>query len=210
MVAGFKNLAHIERVVADPDHSWLPAAAVGVAARTAGETVPVWRQSGRGIHVDAPPRRNGRIDPPTGHCACQEVDGARGRPQSELRHRLWNDAPDKIGRGGASRYESAVLEQYRLYVEMADRVSARRGLPNSFFLTLNTGIVSLIVAFGKTPPEGKTWWLAILLAAILGQCFAWLYLVRSYRLLNSAKYQVVGASRNDSLPHPSAVPSGGP
>jgi len=80
VVAGFKNLAHIERVVADPDHSWLPAAAVGVAARTAGETVPVWRQSGRGIHVDAPPRRNGRIDPPTGHCACQEVDGARGRP----------------------------------------------------------------------------------------------------------------------------------
>ncbi|MGV9866302.1 RipA family octameric membrane protein [Rhodococcus koreensis] len=28
---------------------------------------------------------------------------------------------------------------------------------------------------------------------MLGQCFAWSYLVRSYRLLNSAKYQVVGA-----------------
>jgi hypothetical protein len=27
----------------------------------------------------------------------------------------------------------------------------------------------------------------------LGQCFAWFYLVWSYRLLNSAKYQVVGA-----------------
>ena len=34
--------------------------------------------------------------------------------------------------------------------------------------------------------------MAIPLAAILGQCFAWFYLVRSYRLLNSAKYQVVG------------------
>ncbi|MGY2119142.1 RipA family octameric membrane protein, partial [Nocardia gipuzkoensis] len=37
------------------------------------------------------------------------------------------------------------------------------------------------------------WWLAIPLAAALGECFAWFYLVRSYRLLNSAKYQVVGA-----------------
>lgn len=86
-----------------------------------------------------------------------------------------------------------MLEQYRLYVEMADRVSARRGLANSFFLTLNTGIFTLIVAFGITPADGKTWWLAIPLVAILSQCFAWFYLVRSYRLLNSAKYQVVGA-----------------
>jgi hypothetical protein len=31
-----------------------------------------------------------------------------------------------------------VLEKYKLYVEMADRVSARRGLTNSFFLALNT------------------------------------------------------------------------
>ncbi|MET7771902.1 hypothetical protein [Nocardia sp. NPDC005366] len=87
-----------------------------------------------------------------------------------------------------------MIDQYRLYVEMADRVSARRGLMNSFFLTLNTSIFTLVTAFGRTPPHGgEAWWLAIPLAAILGQCFAWFYLVRSYRLLNSAKYQVVGA-----------------
>jgi hypothetical protein len=98
-----------------------------------------------------------------------------------------------VTEGCATTYESAVLEQYRLYVEMADRVSARRGLTNSFFLTLNTGIFTLVAAFGKTAPGDKGWWLAIPLAAILGECFAWFYLVRSYRLLNSAKYQVVGA-----------------
>ncbi|SDE50015.1 RipA family octameric membrane protein [Rhodococcus tukisamuensis] len=43
------------------------------------------------------------------------------------------------------------------------------------------------------PPQDKAWWLAIPLAAILGQCFAWFYLVRSYRLLNRANYQIVGA-----------------
>ncbi|MET9212569.1 MULTISPECIES: RipA family octameric membrane protein [unclassified Nocardia] len=111
---------------------------------------------------------------------------------TELRARLWNDpAP---GREPDDRaYDSAVLEQYRLYVEMADRVSARRGLANSFFLTLNTGIFTLVTVFGKSPPPDTARWLVIPLIAVLGQCFAWFYLVRSYRLLNGAKYQVVGA-----------------
>ena len=115
--------------------------------------------------------------------------------RSELRRRLWNDHPPEKTQPDTrtTTYESAVLDQYRLYVEMADRVSARRGLTNSFFLTLNTGIFTLIATFGKTPPPDTAGWLAIPLAAILGQCFAWFYLVRSYRLLNSAKYQVVGA-----------------
>lgn len=113
---------------------------------------------------------------------------------SELRTRLWNDPDDKSGpEGRVTTYESAVLEQYRLYVEMADRVSARRGLTNSFFLTLNTGIFTLVAAFGKTPSDSKEWWLAFPLVAVFGQCCAWFYLVRSYRLLNSAKFQVVGA-----------------
>ena len=44
---------------------------------------------------------------------------------------LWNVAPsDKLPDG--------LLEQYKIYVEMADRISARRGLANTFFLTLNT------------------------------------------------------------------------
>jgi hypothetical protein len=117
---------------------------------------------------------------------------------SELRRRLWSDPSAKSGTDRATAtYDSAVLEQYKLCVEMADRVSARRGLTNSFFLTLNTGIVTAIVtlvaAVHEVPAGGKAWWLAIPLVAMLGQCFAWFSLVRSYRLLNGAKYRVVGA-----------------
>lgn len=115
---------------------------------------------------------------------------------SEIRRRLWNDtkrlALGHIEEKGVS-YEGAVLEQYKLYVEMADRVSARRGLANSFFLSLNTGIVTVIIAFGSLPEEDMVWWLLIPLIAILGQCFAWFYLMRSYQLLNGAKFRVVGA-----------------
>jgi hypothetical protein len=115
-------------------------------------------------------------------------------PASELSRRLFGDSPDATGTDRATTsYDSALLEQYKLCVEMADRVSARRGFTNSFFLTLNTGLVGLIAASIKTPAGPTAWWLAISLAAILGECFAWFYLVRSYRLLNAAKYRVVGA-----------------
>ena len=36
------------------------------------------------------------------------------------------------------------MDQWKLYVEMADRVSGRRGLTNTFFLTLNTAIFTAI------------------------------------------------------------------
>jgi hypothetical protein len=113
---------------------------------------------------------------------------------SELSRRLFNDSPQASGiNRGTATYDAALLEQYKLCVEMADRISARRGMTNSFFLTLNTGIVGLIAAFNKIPADTNTRWLAIPLVAILGQCFGWFYLVRSYRQLNGAKYRVVGA-----------------
>src|SRR6476620_4358207 len=113
---------------------------------------------------------------------------------SELSRRLFNDPSETAGpeRGDIS-YDAAVLEQYKLYVEMADRISARRGLTNTFFLTLNTTVVGLVAALEDFPSGRAAAWLAIPLVAILGECFAWFYLVRSYRLLNGAKYRVVGA-----------------
>jgi hypothetical protein len=111
----------------------------------------------------------------------------------ELRERLWNeDARSKLYDDEPKAYQAAVLEQYKLYVEMADRISQRRGLTNTFFLTLNTLIFTVIGAFWKDRPNAQVWWLVFPLLVVLGQCFAWFYLVRSYRLLNSAKYQVIG------------------
>ncbi|WP_426562579.1 RipA family octameric membrane protein [Angustibacter sp. McL0619] len=107
-----------------------------------------------------------------------------------LEDRLWNE--DALARYGGDRaaQQGALLEQYKLYVEMADRVSQRRGLTNTFFLTLNTAIFALVAALRSGRPE-QPWWLAFPLTALLGQCLAWFWLVRSYRLLNTAKYEVV-------------------
>lgn len=74
------------------------------------------------------------------------------------------------------------LELYKLAVEMADRVSARRGIANSFFLTVNTGIVAVLAS------QQVRWYLPV--AGIVFAA-AWLVLLRSYRDLNSAKFKVI-------------------
>ncbi len=113
---------------------------------------------------------------------------------AELRQRLWNSsATEAVGAGTPVLYDATVLEQYKLYVEMADRVSQRRALANTFFLSLNTAIFTLLGVVWRGSPAGEPWWMLIPLVALLGECFAWYYVVRSYRQLNAAKYEVVGA-----------------
>jgi hypothetical protein len=76
------------------------------------------------------------------------------------------------------------VELYKLAVEMADRISARRALANTFFLTVNTGLAALL--------GGKElrWYVA---AAGLLFALAWWWLLQSYRKLNWAKFQVINA-----------------
>lgn len=111
-----------------------------------------------------------------------------------LDDRLWTeDAKGNLYGGDSLAYQSAVLEQYKIYVEMADRTSQRRGLTNTFFFTLNTAIFTAIGVFWEHKSPVQVWWLSFPLMMLLGECFAWFYLLRSYRLLNTAKYEVVGA-----------------
>ena len=108
---------------------------------------------------------------------------------------LWNDEATIKGYYAENdKYQAAIMEQYTLYVEMADRISSRRGLANTFFLTLNSAILTLLGVFWKDRPEGLSpWFLLPFLALALGLCLAWFWIVRSYRQLNSGKFAVIGA-----------------
>lgn len=105
---------------------------------------------------------------------------------------VWNADVDEASYGAGAAYRGAILEQYKLYVEMADRLSARRGLTNSFFLTVNTGVFTLIALFWKDRPGVDP--LALVLPTVVAvlECGAWWWLLRSYRQLNGAKFQVIG------------------
>lgn len=112
----------------------------------------------------------------------------------EISSRLWTTGVTAADYVAANeKYQNAILEQYKIYVEMADRISARRAVANTFFLTINTSVFTVIGVVWSAKPAATPWWLVIPLLALLAECAAWFYLVRSYRQLNTAKFKVVGA-----------------
>lgn len=112
----------------------------------------------------------------------------------ELRDTLTNPDFDESG-------VQHKLEIYKLSVEMADRTSARRLTANSFFLTINTGIIAfagyLSLSADKNLAVGQYW--AVALAGLI-LCYMWYRLIRSYAGLNKAKFDVINAIERD-LPY---------
>jgi hypothetical protein len=84
--------------------------------------------------------------------------------------------------------QATQLELYKLAVEMADRISARRGAANTFFLTVNTGLAALLGG------SSLRWYVP---AAGIVFAFAWWWLLQSYRRLSSAKFQVINSIEPD-------------
>ncbi|RPE38674.1 hypothetical protein EDD90_1594 [Streptomyces sp. Ag109_O5-1] len=112
-----------------------------------------------------------------------------------LSQRLWNDtvSPHDYSTVGGEKYQAAVLEQYKLYVEMADRISSRRSLTNTFFVTINTGFLAAMGAVSRSAlRDAPAWGLTLITIVALCQCAVWFMLIRSYKQLNGAKYKVIG------------------
>ena len=86
-------------------------------------------------------------------------------------------------------YQSHLLDQYRLYVETADRVSQRRTSANNHLLTVNVFLVTLY-GLAASPGDNLAWKLVVPAAGIL-TCWVWSVLIRHYRNLNTAKFAVI-------------------
>ncbi len=94
----------------------------------------------------------------------------------------------------------AYLELYRLAVEMADRVSARRTTANNFFLAVHATLATVVGLLGlgilgespgsqsSAPDPSAT--IVVGVAGVLLSIAWWLGL-RSYRDLNAAKFKVI-------------------
>lgn len=84
------------------------------------------------------------------------------------------------------------LEQYKLYVEMADRISSRRQNANSFFLSLNTAIIAIVSYLqqgNETTLSQNQYWLIAFVGIFVS--YMWYRIIKSYRNLNSAKFEVI-------------------
>lgn len=95
---------------------------------------------------------------------------------------------------GTSEFEfNLLLEQYKLYVELADKVSERRQQTNTFFLTANTCILTVLAGFVSLTQEFELSHIWAILPAIAGIvfCISWYRLLHSYAQLNKGKFQII-------------------
>ena len=88
---------------------------------------------------------------------------------------------------------SVLLEQYKLYVEMADRVSIRRGQTNRFYISLLSGLLTLVLLTQEKGLFSQHQSILLVAVALLGValCALWNINIRSYRQLNTAKFKII-------------------
>ena len=94
--------------------------------------------------------------------------------------------------------KETMLELYKLCVEMADRVSQRRQSANNYFLTINTTLISLLIAFlvyssfVKDMSHGFTVGVLVGVSVVgIANCYVWYSLIKSYKAMNGAKFKVI-------------------
>ncbi len=102
--------------------------------------------------------------------------------------------PEEYG----ERYSDHLLEQYKLYVEMADRVSQRRDQSNRFYGGLLAALVALLVVLARfvlssDGADGTFLTFVFLVSGLFGAALSviWFVNIQSYRSLNTAKFQII-------------------
>jgi hypothetical protein len=86
-------------------------------------------------------------------------------------------------------YKSVLFDQYKGFVDSADKISARRATANSFMLSLNTTLASL-AGFSASVKERPSW---TVLTAVAGALLSvvWWQTIATYSALNAAKFTVI-------------------
>jgi hypothetical protein len=100
-----------------------------------------------------------------------------------------DEQPDEYDK---DKYHSHLIEQYKLYIEMVDRLSARRVLVNNTFITL-TGASA--IAYAAAPSSfpggpGVFFQIGISVASLL-LAVLWRETIVYYRHLSDAKFTVI-------------------
>lgn len=87
-----------------------------------------------------------------------------------------------------------LLDQYKVYVEMADRISARRQIANTYALSINSALIALVGYLASQKgaaslTDGGLFWTVAIAGMVLN--YVWYRMIRSYSDLNTAKFLVI-------------------
>ena len=86
-------------------------------------------------------------------------------------------------------FTTDILEQYKLYVQSAENVSARRVASSRYLLTLNVALVAL---YGlQSANFGQTYWTLLVPLIGIPISLLWHQIIKSHRDLNTVKFEVI-------------------
>lgn len=86
-----------------------------------------------------------------------------------------------------------IMEQYKLYVDMADRISQRRAEANKYYISILSGILIVLAIIFEKGSDHELQTLILRMVSIVGVliCSVWFVNLQSYRQLNSGKFKVI-------------------
>lgn len=95
--------------------------------------------------------------------------------------------------GDQTKTTELLMEQYKMYVQMSDNVSARRGDTNKLYISLLTGILAVVpfVIEKGTSMDIQRIVFAMLGCLGISLCLVWALNIRSYKQLNKLKFKVI-------------------
>ena len=86
-------------------------------------------------------------------------------------------------------HKEHLFEQYKLLVASADNISDRRTRANNYLLTVNSALLTLY-GISLSFSQNIVWELAVPISGVL-ICITWVTLIKSYRDINTIKFQVI-------------------
>jgi hypothetical protein len=97
--------------------------------------------------------------------------------------------PDEYG----DSFRAHFLEQYKLCVEMADRISARRVIISNFYMSFLSSFLAFLSIVTNRSIQSDYQNILIVLASLLGimLCYLWNLNIASYKRLNASKFDVI-------------------
>ena len=86
-------------------------------------------------------------------------------------------------------FNADLLEQYKLYVQSAENVSARRVASSRYLLTLNAALVAL---YGiQYAGFGQSYWALVVPVVGVPVSLLWFLIIKSHADLNRVKFEVI-------------------
>ena len=86
-------------------------------------------------------------------------------------------------------FKADLLEQYKLYVQSAENVSARRVASSRYLLTLNVALVALYGFQSSNLSPG--WWTVLVPVLGISVSVLWHLIIKSHKDLNAVKFKII-------------------